>query len=159
MKPAHTLHTPYPVGKIGWRPSFDTEIVVLPYHSNASGKGSSLPIPTAEPIERFAPQIWDIRKGWMAKWNLPSGDGPATGKFLSLGCQSRSRDASVDMYVADSYAVHILYRSGAFVQHDLHSVTRPYDAVPRQAVSWNASSSLFFVADKPRPFDPPYDDV
>lgn len=63
------------------------------------------------------------------------------------------------MYVMDPYSVHMLYKSGSFVQHDLHNTSRPYDLIQRQALSWSANSNLFFVADKPQPFDPPYDDL
>lgn len=84
LKPLHTLHAGYPIGKIGWRPSFETEIVVLPYHSGASGKPSSSKSTTvSEASERFAPQIWDVRNGWLAKWSMPPIDGPATGESLS----------------------------------------------------------------------------
>lgn len=63
------------------------------------------------------------------------------------------------MLVSDSYGLQVLYRSGSFAQHDLHHMTRPYDLIRRQALSWNANSHLFFVADQQKPFDPPYDDL
>ncbi|PVF95403.1 hypothetical protein CPB86DRAFT_592041 [Serendipita vermifera] len=152
-KPLHTIHTPYPVGKIAWRPDLPTEIIVLPYHSSAShlagGKSAQKSASTFKQgnvgdgaIDRYAPQIWDVRKGWVAKWAVDAADGPAT-----------------DLGVVDSDVIHLLYKSGSFIQHDLRAVSRPSDHMPRQALSWNARSSLFFVADVPRPFDPPYDDL
>jgi hypothetical protein len=65
----------------------------------------------------------------------------------------------LDLSVIDSDAIHLLYKSGSFIQHDLRTVSRPLDHMPRQALSWTARSSLVFVADTPRPFDPPYDDL
>ncbi|KAG9055228.1 hypothetical protein FS842_002794 [Serendipita sp. 407] len=143
-KPVHTLHTPYPVGKVGWRPSYETEVVVMPYHSGAA---VTKPAPNAapsrsDPHERFAPQIWDVRKGWLAKWQLPSYDGPAT-----------------DCNVVDENTIQVMYKSGAFIQQDLRDATRPADEISRQSLSWNANSALFFVGDKPRSHDPPYDDL
>jgi WD40 repeat protein len=87
-KPLHTLHAPYPIGKLGWRPGpqFATEVVVLPYHSGGGGsQRMSNGAGTAEQsapdsLEKFAPRVWDIRKGWVAKWALDAADGPATGE-------------------------------------------------------------------------------
>lgn len=59
----------------------------------------------------------------------------------------------------DSHAAHIMYKSGAFVQHDLRTLSRPPDTITRQALTWSVDSTLFFVGDHPRPFDPPYDDL
>ena len=86
-KPLHTLHIGYPVGKLGWRPGpqFATEVVVLPYHSGWGGaQRASHGITdgnSKEALEKFAPRVWDIRKGWVAKWAIDTGDGPATGAF------------------------------------------------------------------------------
>jgi len=84
----HTLHTPYPVSRIAIRPEHDTEVVVLPFHGGAA--------PTTAPIyeiddltpefDRFAPQIWDVRKGWVAKWGMSGILGPATGRHLYRPC-------------------------------------------------------------------------
>ncbi|KIM22660.1 hypothetical protein M408DRAFT_332845, partial [Serendipita vermifera MAFF 305830] len=152
-KPLHTLHTEYAVGKLGWRPGpqFATEVVVLPYHSGSAGSNqrithanvrSAAEASAQDSMEKFAPQVWDVRKGWIAKWAIDAGDGPAT-----------------DLSVHSSDAIHLLYKSGAFMQHDLREAARPLDLVPRHALSWTADDTLFFVADKPRKWDPPYDDL
>ncbi|KAG8824553.1 hypothetical protein FRC17_009079 [Serendipita sp. 399] len=158
-KPLHTLHTPYPVGKVGWRPSFETEIVVLPYHSGAAVTKSSSNATSqrSDPNERFAPQIWDVRKGWLAKWQLPSADGPATGGPI-LATPSTVFETP-DCNVTDANTIQVMHKSGAFIQQDLRDATRPADEITRQSLSWNANSALFFVGDRPRPYDPPYDDL
>jgi hypothetical protein len=58
-------------------------MVVLPYHSGSQKvkKGSTKEAVDSS-MDRFAPQIWDVRKGWIAKWSVSAGDGPATGETM-----------------------------------------------------------------------------
>ena len=49
--------------------------------------------------------------------------------------------------------------SGTFSQLDLRSSTRPIDAVPRAAMTWDATGSLTFVAGRPGRWEIPYDDM
>lgn len=79
--------------------------------------------------------------------------------LLSPGQNTDALTTRVDLVVSDSHSVQLLYKSGSFIQHDLRKLNRPPDMITRQALTWNANSFLFFVADKPRPFDPPYDDL
>jgi hypothetical protein len=97
-KPLHTLHAPYPIGKLGWRPGsqFATEVVVLPYHSGGGGSqrlsnGAGTADQSApDSLEKFAPRVWDIRKGWVAKWALDAADGPATGEQSTVQCSGHT---------------------------------------------------------------------
>lgn len=63
------------------------------------------------------------------------------------------------MAFCDSHAIWALHSSGLFSQIDLRESTRPIDAIPRMAVTWEASGSLAFVADKKLRWEIPYDDV
>lgn len=90
----HTLHTPYPVGRIAIRPEHDTELVVLPFHGGAAATTAPIyEVDDSTPeFDRFAPQIWDVRKGWIAKWGMSGILGPATGKHLYNPLSSRGAD-------------------------------------------------------------------
>jgi hypothetical protein len=46
-----------------------------------------------------------------------------------------------------------------FSQIDVREASRPIDAIPRMAASWEASGSLAFVADRKVRWEVPYDDV
>lgn len=143
MQPLHTIHTPYPVGKLGWRPFYDTEVLVIPYHGGwTPAKPQENSETRFDSNEKYAPQIWDVRKGWLAKWQLPTIDGPVT-----------------DVAFNEGNAAQVVYKSGAFAQLDLREATRPVDTIGRHALSWNANSSLFFVADPVPLSEPPYDDL
>lgn len=63
------------------------------------------------------------------------------------------------MTFADSHALWVQHRSGAFSQMDLRYCDKPIDAVPRAALSWSAAGSLTFVADRPAKWEVPYDDL
>jgi WD repeat-containing protein 24 len=46
-----------------------------------------------------------------------------------------------------------------FSQIDLRDCSKPIDAIPRVAVTWEASGSLAFVSDRKSRWEIPYDDV
>ncbi|CCL98560.1 uncharacterized protein FIBRA_00560 [Fibroporia radiculosa] len=93
----------------------------------------------SDPVE-----IWDVRRGYIAKWvvNDSSMEGGVT-----------------DIAFADSHAIWTQHSSGTFSQLDLRQTSKPLDAVPRVAVSWDAAGSLTFVTDHPRRWEAPYDDL
>jgi len=64
-----------------------------------------------------------------------------------------------DLAFADSHAIWTQHSSGMFSQIDLRDCTKPIDAVPRVAVSWEASGSLAFVSDRKSRWEIPYDDT
>ena len=67
--------------------------------------------------------------------------------------------SSEDMAFADSHAAWVQHTSGMFSQIDLRDCTKPIDAISRVAVSWEASGTLAFVADRPASYEMPYDDM
>ncbi|EMD38736.1 hypothetical protein CERSUDRAFT_112461 [Gelatoporia subvermispora B] len=101
--------------------------------SSASRHGSSDPI-----------EIWDVRRGHIAKWMLDRSavDGGVT-----------------DLEFGDSSVIWAQHHSGTFSQLDLRDASRPVDAIPRAALSWHAAGCLTFAADKPKRWEIPYDDV
>ncbi|KAH7923852.1 hypothetical protein BV22DRAFT_1067906 [Leucogyrophana mollusca] len=100
-------------------------------------------------------EIWDVRRGWVAKWivEAPSSEGGVT-----------------DLEFRDSHAVWAQHSSGTFAQLDLRNSVKPIDAVSRVALAWSVHGSsegyegigegaLAFVADKEGKWEVPYDDV
>ncbi|ESK95845.1 wd repeat-containing protein 24 [Moniliophthora roreri MCA 2997] len=92
-----------------------------------------------------AAEIWDVRRGWIAKWNV-------TGSTVDGGLTDV-------VFGADSHVIWGQHYSGMFSQIDLRDVTKPIDTVERVAVGWEASGGLAFVADKKDEWEMPYDDV
>ncbi|KAL6299508.1 hypothetical protein BKA93DRAFT_805989 [Sparassis latifolia] len=93
----------------------------------------------SDPIE-----VWDVRRGYIAKWSI--------GK-------SGMEGGVTDVAFADPHAIWAQHSSGTFSQLDLRQASKPLDAIPRTSVTWDASGSLTFVSDRPRPWDVPYDDI
>ncbi|KAH9931931.1 uncharacterized protein B0H18DRAFT_1083425 [Fomitopsis serialis] len=89
-------------------------------------------------------EIWDVRRGFIAKWvvNDSVGEGGVS-----------------DIALADSHAIWAQHSSGTFSQLDLRACCRPLDAVSRTAVSWDPAGSLAFVTDQRKRWEIPYDDV
>ncbi|KAK7044083.1 SEA (Seh1-associated) complex subunit [Paramarasmius palmivorus] len=92
-----------------------------------------------------AAEIWDVRRGWIAKWSITGS--AADGGLTDL------------VFGADSHAVWGQHSSGTFSQIDLRDATKPIDTIERVAVGWEASGSLAFVADKKEEWEVPYDDI
>ncbi|TFK63945.1 WD40 repeat-like protein [Pluteus cervinus] len=90
-----------------------------------------------------AVEIWDVRRGWIAKWAIPG---------------SSVEGGVTDVAFRDAHSLWAQHSSGTFSQVDLRETVRPLDAIPRSAVSWDASGSLAFVADRAVRWETPYDD-
>ncbi|OCH91390.1 WD40 repeat-like protein [Obba rivulosa] len=101
--------------------------------SSTSRHGSSDPI-----------EIWDVRRGYIAKWMLDRSavDGGVT-----------------DLEFGDSHVIWAQHHSGSFSQLDMRDASRPLDAIPRSALSWDATGCLAFAADRPKRWEIPYDDI
>ncbi|KAF7338217.1 WD-REPEATS-REGION domain-containing protein [Mycena venus] len=91
-----------------------------------------------------AVEIWDARRGWIAKWTV-------RGSSIEGGV--------TDIAFRDSHAIWATHSSGMFSQIDLREATKPIDAIPRMAAAWEASGSLTFVADRRVRWEVPYDDI
>lgn len=65
----------------------------------------------------------------------------------------------LDLVFADPHTIWAEHVSGSFSQFDLRQATRPIDAIPRVSATWDVSGSVVFAADKPKRFEPPYDDM
>ena len=63
------------------------------------------------------------------------------------------------MTFGDSHTLWAQHYSGTFSQFDLKQMSKPIDAVSRTASPWDATGTLTFVADKPRRWEIPYDDM
>lgn len=112
-QPTYTLHPSVPVRRVLWRPEFPTEIAVVSNEDFGGGSGAELlaspRLQAATPsfinasaslIELTkdkdpkgngtvgdAVEIWDVRRGWIAKWTVEASasEGSVTGKTLNRG--------------------------------------------------------------------------
>ncbi|KAI0003209.1 hypothetical protein BJV74DRAFT_812265 [Russula compacta] len=152
----YTIATQFPVRRVRWRPGYECELAVASNAEFGIGSMSEVSDPDPEKPEEAptnvkrrtdigdAVEIWDVRRGHIAKWQVG-------GSAIEGGV--------TDIEFRDSHALWAQHSSGTFAQLDLRNSYRPLDAVPRLAVSWAASHSLTFVADKKTPWEVPYDDI
>ena len=71
----------------------------------------------------------------------------------------QSSERKLDLAFTDSHAIWAQHASGAFSQIDLRDATKPIDAIPRVAATWEATGSLAFVAERKDLWEIPYDDL
>ncbi|PPQ79096.1 hypothetical protein CVT25_002889 [Psilocybe cyanescens] len=100
--------------------------------------------PSPVPAMGDAVEIWDVRRGWLAKWSV-------TGSAVEGGV--------TDIAFRDSHALWAEHTSGSFSQIDLRDTTKPIDAIPRVAAAWEATGSMAFVIDTTGRWEVPYDDI
>ncbi|KAK0449993.1 hypothetical protein EV421DRAFT_1704652 [Armillaria borealis] len=172
-KPTYTLHPSFPVRQVQWRPSYECEIAIVSNAELGTGSNPDMSQPPAlaGTVERGnrglgldlggrdasqngvnkdsvgmgdAIEIWDVRRGWIAKWSV-------TGSAIEGGV--------TDMTFGDSHAIWAQHSSGMFSQIDLRDATKPLDAITKVSTSWEASGSLAFVSDDKKLWEAPYDDV
>ncbi|KAI0093423.1 hypothetical protein BDY19DRAFT_923627 [Irpex rosettiformis] len=175
---AYTMHTSFPIRRVAWRPGYDCELAITSYQDLAANTQSnpsfdattsSLGLISSSPRASFLSQmmsgeepksesstppndsngghpieIWDVRRGYVAKWTV-------RGSAVEGGV--------TDIAFADSHTLWAQHFSGTFQQLDLRYSTRALDAIPRLAVSWDPTGSLVFVADSPKHWEIPYDDI
>ncbi|KAF8813412.1 hypothetical protein BYT27DRAFT_7158298 [Phlegmacium glaucopus] len=89
-------------------------------------------------------EIWDVRRGWIAKWSV-------AGSAVEGGIS--------DIAFGDSHAIWAQHASGSFSQIDLRDATKPLDAIPRVAATWEVTGSIAFVTEKKNHWEIPYDDL
>ncbi|KAF9546510.1 WD40 repeat-like protein [Agrocybe pediades] len=106
--------------------------------SSSSGAASGA-TPLGDTVE-----IWDVRRGWLAKWSV-------TGSSVDGGV--------TDIAFNDSHALWTQHASGSFAQFDLRETTMPIDSIPRVATAWDPYGSMTFVVDKKDKWEVPYDDI
>ncbi|KAK0480270.1 hypothetical protein IW261DRAFT_1551305 [Armillaria novae-zelandiae] len=106
---------------------------------NGTPKASNVVVGMGDAIE-----IWDVRRGWIAKWSV-------TGSAIEGGV--------TNMTFGDSHAIWAQHSSGMFSQIDLRDATKPLDAITKVSTTWEASGSLAFVSDDKQLWEAPYDDV
>ncbi|GJE95841.1 hypothetical protein PsYK624_120310 [Phanerochaete sordida] len=170
-RPAYTLHTACPVRRVAWRPGCECELAVASYLEgsannqpnpaldlSAGGPAASPRIGSAVPpvlagtddnkalYSRMGDpvEVWDVRRGYIAKWSV-------RGSAVEGGV--------TDIVFADSNTLWAEHFSGTFSQLDMRTSVKTLDAVPRASLSWDVSGSLTFVADRPKRWEAPYDDI
>jgi hypothetical protein len=159
--PTHTLHTPYPLRRIAWRPNHDTELVVVPQvqalvpSSTVSIDPSIASIPQGLDHSSHSPsdddahiEVWDVRRHYIAKHAVPTRDGPA-----------------VDIVWSGEGALVATFQAGGVRQIDLRDVQAgidvkvPLDGVPRQVMAWNGRDELVYALDRFKSGEIPFDDL
>ncbi|EKM54156.1 uncharacterized protein PHACADRAFT_257792 [Phanerochaete carnosa HHB-10118-sp] len=170
-KPVYTMHTSFPVRRVAWRPGCECELAVTSYLEGSANNQPNPALdlsdsgPTASPrIGSAVPpvlagtednkvlysmmgdpvELWDVRRGYIAKWTVRG---------------SAAEGGVTDIVFADSHTLWAEHFSGAFSQLDLRMSVKTLDAVPRASLSWDVSGSLAFVADRPKRWEVPYDDI
>ncbi|KAG2341601.1 hypothetical protein BDR05DRAFT_888115 [Suillus weaverae] len=170
-QPTYILHPSFPVRRVLWRPEFPSEIAIVSNEDFGGGSGNELlaspRLQSATPAfinasnsvtkdkdpkgnGADAVEIWDVRRGWIAKWTVEA---------------SSSEGGVTDAIFRDSHALLVQHASGTFAQVDLRRSVRPIDAVPRVALSWNVGvdgdtdGTLAFVSDRRARWEVPYDDI
>jgi hypothetical protein len=146
-KPVHTLHTPYPLRRIAWRPNHETELVIVPqFQSQTSSDTSISSHPEVETKDDDAHlEIWDVRRHYIAKYAIPTSDGPAVDITWS------SRDTLVTTF-----------QNGGFAQIDLGDIEHmklPLDSVPRQVMAWDGKGEMVYALDRFKSGEIPFDDL
>ena len=81
------------------------------------------------------------------------------GQYLDFFFQLQYSERKLDLTFADSHAIWAQHASGTFSQIDLRDATKPIDAIPRVATTWEATGSLAFVTERKDPREIPYDDL
>lgn len=149
--PVHTLHTAYPLRRVAWRPEHSTEIAIVPLaHQSA---GSTLVDPTIASVSQGLGQesvaldedshieVWDVRRHHVAKYALPTVDGPA-----------------VEAMWSDENCLVTAFQNGMFGQLDMRSKTIPLDSMPRQIVAWSSQGEMAYGIDRFKQGEIPFDD-
>jgi len=108
-KPTYTLHPAYPVRRVLWRPDYPCELALVSNAEVGAGSGSELMVsprlqnittpfiaatcgvdtkdrPNKSGVVADAVEIWDVRRGWIAKWTVEASilEGGVTGMFAPL---------------------------------------------------------------------------
>ncbi|KJA20557.1 hypothetical protein HYPSUDRAFT_216934 [Hypholoma sublateritium FD-334 SS-4] len=162
-KPTYTLRSAYPIRRIAWRPGYECEIAIVSNNDYSThtldAPGSSLSggltpgldaMKVVDPIKDKASssgdaiEIWDVRRGWIAKWRVSG---------------SASDGGATDITFNGEHVLWAQHASGTFSQLDLRNVTKPIDTIPRAAATWDVTGSMAFVVDDVNPHEVPYDDV
>ncbi|KAH8825127.1 hypothetical protein DL96DRAFT_1670347 [Flagelloscypha sp. PMI_526] len=171
-KASYDIHPSFPVRRVQWRPGYPCELSVVsnaeltnapttaatieaspdlegtlagsPISRRPSVKAQSAPEITPLETAGDLAEIWDVRRGFVAKWivNGSSAEGGIT-----------------DMVFSDSHSVWALHQSGSFSQLDLRESTKAIEPVPRVCSTWSPSGTLAFVSERENPHEIPYDDV
>lgn len=106
-RPTYVLHPSYPVRRVLWRPDYPCELALVsnaefnggsgaellasPRMQNATPSFLSSAMPVSDPKDADsqsgsvgeAVEIWDVRRGWIAKWTVDTNaaDGGVTGTY------------------------------------------------------------------------------
>ncbi|KAF8885529.1 hypothetical protein BD779DRAFT_1533641 [Infundibulicybe gibba] len=186
--PTYTLHPPFPIRRVLWRPQYGCEVAIVSNAEFAAGSntemmhpalagapgmltrvGSSIGLDTTvlKGSERVGRERHDSTAAMIQSTAPPPGGGESVeiwdvrrGWIAKWSTGRSAADGSItDFAFRDSHAVWAQHTSGTFSQIDLRQCTRPLDAIPRVSAVWEASGSMAFVAGRRPRWEVPYDDI
>lgn len=151
--PVHTLHTGFPLRRVAWRPGHDTELAIVPLAPQSSSSspmdGATGTKPSRAENESHSIdddahiEIWDVRRHYIAKYAMASGEGTA------IAIEWSDEDTFVSAF-----------QNGGFVQIGIKSQKAlPLDNIPRQVMAWNSRGELAYALDQFKLGEIPFDDV
>lgn len=172
QRPIYTLNPSFPVRRVCWRPDYPCELAVVSNAEFSSGsfdstKSRNTP-PSSEdghqqkiirelsitedkpsndvlPISADNIEIWDVRRGWMAKSAI-------------IGSANEGGTCDIIFPSNNSGVIWAQHSSGTFMQHDLRNVVKPLDAVSRNSIAWDGTGSITFVGERRNPSEIPFDE-
>jgi hypothetical protein len=135
--PTHTLHTAYPLRRVSWCPGNETELVVVPIHQPVSSAADASVAKTKTGAEASADEdahieVWDVRRHYIAKYAMPTSDGPAAD--IAWG--------------EDPQTMVACFQTGVLAQIDTRNRYLPIEEVPRQVMSWSVSGEMAYALDR-----------
>jgi WD40 repeat protein len=102
-RPSYTLHPSFPVRCVLWRPEYESELAIVSNADYSRGSNEELVVEgrkdiewnaratggmsnTSRPCVSDAIEIWDVRRAWVAKWQVQGSavEGGFTGHFPFL---------------------------------------------------------------------------
>lgn len=182
-KAAYILHPSFPVRRVLWRPGYECELAVVSNDEFLTGSGSDAnSVASTTDTSAVgtggggqfggnggrgdAVEIWDVRRGWIAKWAIGNSavEGGITGAslpglFLPAFRIYFGFCRKTDIAFANSHALWAQHSSGTFSQLDVRNSHKPLDAIPRTSVSWEAGGALAFVSGRKGRWEIPFDDM
>lgn len=143
--PTHSLHTSHPIRRVSWRPSRPTELAIVPMYNSTSGPAEA---DTGEggpssPDDDAHIELWDVRRHYIAKYALPTADGPA-----------------VDIaWTDDGQALVTAFQGGVLAQLDSRERSLPLESITRQVVGWSPYGEIAYGLDRFKSGEIPFDDL
>lgn len=115
-----------------------------------SDTASIAEVGTSQRSEESRLELWDVRRGNVAKYLL--------GRHGRMKQDLTGSTVDIDWNM-DGQAVRSCYAGGAFVQDDIRNHHVLLDHVPKQSIAWSARGGSACAMDRFTPGEIPFDDL